>query len=158
MIAIGIGVVALALVAAVVLSRKPAPVVKKDMSQLTQSEDDQEAIPTAGPGVTVELKIVVPQKEFKLLVSGVPDKTTSIEYEVKYSTKDQESEGVFSTARPKEGGPHFPTTFERQITLGTCSKNVCRYHQVTSDISVTLKFEGSYGAQLLQKKFDYAKL
>jgi hypothetical protein len=158
MIGIGIGVIGLAIIGAVILSKKQATAVKKDVSQLTQSEDDQEAIPTAGPGVKVELVPVVSKKEIKLVVSGVPDKTTSIEYEFTYSTKEQESEGVFSTAKPEKGSEYFPKTFERQITLGTCSKNVCRYHNVTSDISVILKFEGGYGAQILQKKFDYAKL
>ena len=155
---LGIGALALGIIVAVVLSQKPSTTPKKDVSQLEQSQDDQDVIPTAGPGVTVKLVSVVPKQEVKLVVSGVPDKTTSLEYEFTYSTKEQDTEGVFSTAKPKEGSTYFLKDFERQITLGTCSRNVCTYHKVTSNIKVTLKFEGAYGAQLLQKEFDISAI
>lgn len=158
MIGLGIGLVGVVLIAVVVLSKKPTPVQKKDVSQLEQSQDDLDVIPTVGPEVKVELVSVVPKQEVKLVVTGVPDNTSSLEYEFTYSTKEQDTEGVFSTAKPKEGSRFFPKTFERQITLGTCSRNVCRYHNVTSNIKVTLKFEGDYGARLLQKEFDLASI
>jgi predicted methyltransferase len=97
-------------------------------------------------------------KEIKLTVAGVPTSTTAIEYELTYSTKDQPSEGVFSTAKPKDGQSAFASTFERTITLGTCSRNVCRYHAITSPIKVTLKFEGGYGAQIAQKDFELSSI
>jgi hypothetical protein len=157
-IAVAVGVVALIVVFGIVVLRKPAPVEVKKTSQLLESQDDTEPIPTVGPEVKVKLVSVQPKKEVKLVVEGVPAKTTTIEYEFTYSTKEQESEGVFSTARPKEGESSFPKTFERQITLGTCSKNVCRYHNITSDVVIRLKFEGEYGSQLFQKEFPSSDL
>ncbi len=158
LIAVIVIIVSVALVVGIALLRKPAPVEVKKTSQLLESQDDTEPIPTVGPEVKVKLVSIQPKKEVKLVVEGVPAKTTSLEYEFTYSTKEQESEGVFSTARPKEGETIFPKTFERQITLGTCSKNVCRYHSITSDIVVRLKFEGEYGSRLFEKEFPSSDL
>ncbi len=134
------------------LTRPAAPPLVKKTIQITQAPEN-EIIPTVGPEVQVSLKPITPKQEIKLTIEGVPEKTTSIEYELTYSTKEQESEGVFSTARPKEPATTFGTLFERQITLGTCSRNVCRYHAITSDMKVTVKFEGDYGSKLFQKEF-----
>jgi hypothetical protein len=151
-----IALVVLALVGYLV-TRPAAPPLAKKAIQITQAPEN-EIIPTVGPEVQVSLKSITPKQEIKLIVEGVPDKTTSIEYELTYSTKKQESEGVFSTAKPKEPATTFGKTFERQITLGTCSRNVCTYHEITSDIKVTLKFEGDYGSKLFQKEFKTADL
>lgn len=158
MIAVAAAVIALAIVVSIVVLRKPAQVEVKKTSQLLESQDDTEPIPTVGPEVKVKLVSIQPKKEVKLVVEGVPAKTTSIEYEFTYSTKEQDSEGVFSTAKLKEGETAFPKAFERQITLGTCSKNVCRYHDITSDVVVRLKFEGEYGSRLFQKEFPSSDL
>lgn len=158
MISIAVAFITLAIVVGMVLLRKPAPVEVKKTSQLLESQDDTEPIPTVGPEVKVQIVSIQPKKEVKLVVEGVPTNTTSLEYEFTYSTKEQESEGVFSTARPKPGESSFPKTFERQITLGTCSKNVCRYHVITSDVVVRLKFEGEYGSRLFQKEFPSSDL
>ena len=111
------------------------------------------ALPTVSPDVKVELISVQPKKEIQLKVSGVPSGTTTIEYELTYSTAEQASEGVFSSARPSPGESSFSPNFERKITLGTCSRNVCRYHEITSDIVVRLRFEGGYGAQIYEGEF-----
>lgn len=158
MIGVGIGLVALILVVGMLLLRKPPTTEIKKTSQLLDSQDENEVIPTVGPEVKVKLVSVQPKKEVKLVVEGVPDTTAIIEYEFTYSTKEQESEGVFSTAKPKEGETSFPKLFERQITLGTCSKNVCRYHDITSDVVVRLKFEGAYGSRLFEKSFPSSDL
>ncbi len=158
MIAAGIGLVALVMVVGMLMMRKPATTEVKRTSQLLDSQDENEVIPTVGPEVKVKLVSIQPKKEVKLVVEGVPDKTSIIEYEFTYSTKEQESEGVFSTAKPKDGATSFPKLFERQITLGTCSKNVCRYHNITSDVVVRLKFEGEYGSRLFEKSFSSSDL
>lgn len=148
-----IGAVALLVMGAIVMSRNQVAPVKNTAVVITQSPD-RDVIPTAGPNVKVNLVSVDALKEIKLTVAGVPTGTASIEYELTYSTKDQPSEGVFSTAKPKDGQTAFGSAFERAITLGTCSRNVCRYHAITSPIKVTLKFEGAYGAQIAQKDFE----
>ncbi|MFO0703334.1 MAG: hypothetical protein U0525_01255 [Patescibacteria group bacterium] len=126
--------------------------------EFIESQDDQEAIPTVTNDVKVSLESIVPKKEIMLKVAGVPQGTKSIEYELTYSTKDQESQGVFSTAKPEKGSTDFGGVFERKITLGTCSKNVCKYHDITSDIKVSLKFEGSFGARMYQGSFKTSSL
>ncbi|MEI7652690.1 MAG: hypothetical protein WCJ70_00220 [bacterium] len=152
-----IGAVVLLGIVALVMSRNQVAPAKNPVIAITQSPD-RDVIPTAGPGVKVNLVSVDALKEIKLTVAGVPTGTSSIEYELTYSTKDQPSEGVFSTAKPKDGQTAFGSTFERAITLGTCSRNVCRYHAITSPIKVTLKFEGGYGAQIAQKDFELSSI
>ncbi len=152
-IAVSTVVVGLIILALLLVSRKPAQAPVTKTSSLIESQYDTKPIPTVGPDVKVSLGSVTRGQEVKLVVDGVPADTTSIEYEFTYSTKEQESEGIFSTARPTKGDTVFPATFERQITLGTCSRNVCRYHVITSDITVRLKFEGKYGSALFEKKF-----
>lgn len=159
-IGIGVGLVVLTILVVLgfVFLRKPAPVAQKSVSELEQSQDDLDAIPTTGPEVKVSIVSVQPKKEIKLVVEGVPSGTSALEYELTYSTAEQDAEGVFSTAKPDKGSTTFGTKFERQITLGTCSRNVCRYHVITSPVKVILKFEGSYGARILQKEFDQTVL
>lgn len=152
-----VGALVLFGIVAFLMSRNQATPVKKPLIAITQSPD-RDVIPTVGPEVKVNLVSVDALKEIKLTVAGVPTSTTAIEYELTYSTKDQPSEGVFSTAKPKDGQSAFASTFERTITLGTCSRNVCRYHAITSPIKVTLKFEGGYGAQIAQKDFELSSI
>jgi len=156
LIAIGLIVGAIVLVGVIINLTRPKTSVSvtKKTSKLAESQIDSEAIPTVGPEVQVKIVSIDPKKVVKLVVDGVPSNTTSLEYEFIYSTSEQDSEGVFSTAKPKEGLKSFPKSFEREITLGTCSRNVCRYHIITSKITVRLKFEGDYGSKLFQKDFD----
>lgn len=139
-------------------SRRQTPPAQEKTSSLVESQKDLKPIPTVGPSVKVTLESVQKGKEAKLVVDGVPGGTDSIEYELTYSTREQESEGIFSTARPAKGESAFPTKFERQVTFGTCSRNVCRYHVITSDITIRLKFEGTYGAALFERSFPNENL
>lgn len=157
-VAVLIAVAACVLVFVILALRKPAPAKVTKTSTLLESQEDTEPIPTVGADVKVRLQSVQAKQEVKLIVDGVPEKTKSIEYEFTYSTSEQDSEGIFSTAKLKPGETAFPRVFERQITLGTCSRNVCRYHKITSDIMVRLKFEGEYGSKLFEKNFDSSNL
>ena len=151
-------VVVVGLLIAYFVFNKPKATNKVDDTEFTEAADDLEAIPTVTKDVVVSLEPIQPKKEIKLIVKGVPQGTKSIEYELTYSTKDQDSQGVFSTAGPEKNALTFGADFERDITLGTCSKNVCKYHVITSPIKVSLKFEGSYGARIFQKDYDSASL
>ena len=157
-VGLAISSIAVLMLIAVVLMTKPAPTKVTKTSSLLESQEDTKPIPTVGADVQVRLVSVQAKKEVKLVVDGVPASTTTIEYEFTYSTSEQDSEGIFSTAKLKAGETSFPKVFERQITLGTCSRNVCRYHNITSDIMVRLKFEGGYGSRLFEKNFDSSKL
>ncbi|MEI6326629.1 MAG: hypothetical protein WCO78_00740 [Candidatus Roizmanbacteria bacterium] len=151
-----IGLVVVSLVVYLV-TRPAAPPVTKKTIQITQAPEN-EIIPTVGPEVKVDLKSVTSKQIISLVVDGVPANTTAIEYELTYSTKEKDADGAFSTAKPKAPETTFGKTFERQITLGTCSRNVCRYNVVTSDIKVSVKFEGAYGSQLFQKDYKMDNL
>lgn len=155
-IALGLIILSILLVGVIITLTRPKASVSttSKTSKLAESQIDSEVIPTVGPEVKVKIVSIDPKKVVKLVVDGVPSNTTSLEYEFIYSTSEQDSEGVFSTAKPKEGLKSFPKTFEREITLGTCSRNVCRYHVITSKITIRLKFEGDYGSRLYQKDFD----
>lgn len=139
-------------------SKSELEVTKVKDQEFSEASDDLMAIPTVTSDVKVSLESVNPKKVIKFVVEGVPPGTKSIEYELTYSTKDQDSQGVFSTAKPDKGDSTFGSDFEREITLGTCSKNVCKYHDITSDIAVSLKFEGSYGARIFNKSYKTASL
>lgn len=158
LIALPLLVVVVGLAIAFFVFNKPKVTTQSDNSEFAEAVDDLEAIPTVTADVKVSLESIQPKKEIKLVVGGVPTGTKSIEYELTYSTKDQDSQGVFSTASPDKGALTFGKDFERDITLGTCSKNVCKYHVITSPIKVSLKFEGSYGARIFQKEYDSASL
>ncbi len=146
-------------IAWVIFSSKSSQEVAKVQDQeFSEASDDLKAIPTVTSDVKVSLESINPKKEIKLIVEGVPNGTKSIEYELTYSTKDQDSQGVFSTAKPDRGASSFGGNFERDITLGTCSKNVCKYHDITSGIAVSLKFEGSYGARIFNKSYETTSL
>ncbi len=137
---------------------KQKPLPKAEDKKFTEAEDDLEIIPTVTKDVKVMLESVTKKKEIRLTVDGVPSGTKSIEYELTYSTQDQDAQGVYSTASPDKGMSTFGSDFERKITLGTCSKNVCKYHIITSPIKVSLKFEGSYGTRIFQKDYESANL
>lgn len=156
---IGVGIAVLLVLAFVLLrggqpSKTTQPIQKTSML----SDEDLDIIPTVGPEVKVSLESVQKGKEIKIVIDGVPTSTAAIEYELTYPTDEKEAEGLFGTASPEEGGTEFGKTFERQITVGTCSKAVCRYHKVTGPFQVTIKFEGTYGAQLFQSEFPSANL
>lgn len=83
-----------------------------------------------------------------ITVSGIPDGTDSIEYELSYNTKDGSIEGVFGTIEVKG------SKAEEEVTFGTCSSGVCRYHDIDGPVSGTFIFEGDYGKKMLESEFD----
>src|SRR3989344_8104361 len=89
-------------------------------------------------------------KEINLTVDKVQD-ATSMEYEIEYYDTDRTFiEGAFgSIDLSKESQP-----LTKQILLGTCSKNVCRYHDGVSGGSLTLRFDGGSEAYVLKTDFN----
>ncbi len=83
-----------------------------------------------------------------ITIANVPEGTESIEYQLIYSTQSGSSEGVIGQM-VVEG-----TTAEKEITFGTCSSGVCRYHDIVGKVSGTFVFTGSYGERMLEQEFD----
>ena len=106
------------------------------------------AIPTVDASTTVTLSLLQGKREIVLKSAGIPNGTASVDYELSYDTKGQGKQGVIGTITTIAGG-----TFEKQMTLGTCSSGRCVYHEVVGAIQVTLKFAGDYGEKLLTKEF-----
>lgn len=109
----------------------------------------EEAIPTVDASVKVELTPLSGNKEVVLHIDGILQGTTSIEYTLSYLTKEQASQGVIGTIKPTAD----ERSYEKKITLGTCSSGTCVYHNVQGAITVALKFTGAYGEKIFEKDF-----
>jgi len=114
-----------------------------------QKKEEVDAIPTVDSSTVVTLKSLQGNKEILLEGKGVPSGTSSIDYELSYDTQGQGKQGVIGTISDITGN-----TFEKQMTLGTCSSGRCVYHEVIGSIQVTLKFTGDYGERILVKEFS----
>ena len=143
-IGIGVFVVIVAAILAYVISR-PA---KQTAAPTQQQQSASDVIPTVGASTTVDLKPVQSNKEVVLTVNGIPQNTSSVDYELSYQTKAEGTQGVIGTITTFAND-----TFDKQITLGTCSSGKCVYHEVVGAIHVTIKFTGDYGEKVLEKDF-----
>ncbi len=67
----------------------------------------------------------------------------SVEYEVSYDAQVTEEGQTNNVPRGAVGSPiqikSGDTSIKREITLGTCSANVCKYDKVTSSIKFVIK-------------------
>ncbi len=86
-----------------------------------------------------------------LSVKPLASKYQSIAYELTYESQGL-IKGVNSGSRPIEVGGK--DSFEKEIFLGTCSRNVCRSDQGVSKVSVALEFTDTSG-QKSQFTKDY---
>lgn len=107
-------------------------------------EEPVKEIPPVDASVTATLK---GKTEGVITISGIPEGTDMIEYELIYDT-DKGPEGAIGTMKVKG------STAEEKVTFGTCSSGVCRYHIITGTIQATFKFSGDYGEQLLKTEFE----
>lgn len=124
---------------------------KTQQDQTSRGPVTEAVIPTVDASVKVEVKAETDPKKFDMSIKGIPDKTTSIEYEITYETQDDGIQGFNSPVDLKSG----QTTYEKKgFLLGTCSTGgKCTYHKVTSPLKVNIKFVGSYGEKLFAGEF-----
>lgn len=106
-------------------------------------------IPTVDSSVKVDLRDAGGGKEVILSADNIPDKTQTVDYELSYNTAQQGLQGVIGTITLAEGD----STFNKKITLGTCSSGNCVYHQVVGKIKLSLKFNGDYGEKVFEKEY-----
>lgn len=107
-------------------------------------------LPAADPNIKVDLVPLDFGKTVLLTISDYPSDVYSIEYELIYTTSGKQ-EGVFGEIKIQEGEKKV----SREITLGTCSSGVCRYHTIPSGKgTLTLKFNAKGGASRFQKEFN----
>ena len=105
-------------------------------------------IPTVDASVKVSLKDAGNGKEVELKIDNVPSGTESIDYELSYNTAQQGLQGVIGTITDSGG------SYEKKLTLGTCSSGTCVYHQVVGKIKLSLKFNGDFGEKVFEKEYE----
>jgi hypothetical protein len=106
------------------------------------------SLPLVDTSVKVDLIPLNSNKEINLKITNISKGTKEIEYIISYETKNGGLQGVNSTAKINEA------TFEKKITLGTCSSGTCVYHQVKGKIKVELSFKGEYGEKYFTQDYD----
>ena len=140
------------IVTGVILIKSRQTVTETTATKEVASRGEEESVvPTVDSSVQVELQPLNLKREVELRVSGIPPLTKLIDYELSYDTEGQGLQGVIGQVRlnPTED------KISKRIMLGTSSSGVNVYHKVVGDISVTLKFTGSYGEKLFEKNFKF---
>lgn len=117
----------------------------------TSSATPTPVLPPADPSIVVTLEPLDPGKTVLLTISKLPKEIHSLEYELTYKTKENKTEGVFGMIKLESG----ESEVERELTLGTCSSGVCRYHSLSENKGIlTIKFISTKGASRFQKEFN----
>lgn len=89
-------------------------------------------------------------KELALKISGLKDVTT-VEYELAYLSNDLSRGVIGSIVLNGE------TEITRNLLLGTCSRNVCRYDEGVTSGSLTLRLRGDGGNRKFASDFFLQK-
>lgn len=100
--------------------------------------------------VEVSLTPRYDKKAVILKISQIPLETGSIDYELSYETGEGLPRGVLGTIHLKEK----EESVEREILLGTCSRNVCVYDTGVEKVNLVLKFNSSEGSSQFQKEYE----
>lgn len=136
---IGLSVLLLAtgaIVYNVVFVQKPPAVVEETI--------DSVSLPEVDTAVVVDLVKAVKPNAVTLKVSGLASKYATIGYEFSYESKGL-IKGVNSGSRPVDVAEK--DLFDREVYLGTCSKNVCTPDSGVTKVTVVLQFTDTAGKQ-----------
>ena len=109
-------------------------------------EEPTEIIPTVDSSVKVDIE---GSKDAVIKISGIQTGTDSIEYQLTYATASGGNEGVLGVITKITN-----SKAEKDITFGTCSSGVCRYHEIDGPVTGVFKFSGTYGDRLLETTFE----
>lgn len=116
----------------------------------------EEKTPVAEEIVAVDESIVVSLVKSRtkdnavvLSVSGINGKVRMVAYELTYESQGL-VKGVNSGSKPIDVAGK--DNFEREVYLGTCSRNVCKPDAGVKSVSVVLEFTGDSG-----KKSQFSK-
>ena len=116
----------------------------------TNVEEEQVELPPVDSSVKVDLVARDDKKAVNLKISSIPKGTESIEYELSYDTSAGLPKGALGTIRLKDN----ESSVEREILLGTCSRNVCKYDEGVTKISLVLRFNHPKGSSQFQKEYE----
>lgn len=141
-----IGAVVLLGLAGFFILRKPSSETQSPVKQ----EEQEEVVEQVDESVDVTVTWSKTKDNTVVMVAkGLGGKYTSVGYELQYDSGGV-GKGVTSGSKPIDVTGQ--DTFEREIYLGTCSKNVCKPDPGVTKVSVVLEFTGVNG-----KKSQFSK-
>jgi hypothetical protein len=124
----------------------PAP------TAVVEDIEDTISLPEADAAIQATLGKAAKANTVVLKVTGLEGKYVSIGYEFSYESKGL-IKGVNSGSKPIDVTGQ--STFDREVYLGTCSKNDCTPDVGVTKLSVVLQFTDKEGKQTqLSKEFD----
>lgn len=128
----------LAIISGIIIYKIIQPSKKADITANREPEPTTGVIPTLDPSVKVDLtRSKKDRNSILLAVAGLKNKMSLLEYEVSYDSEGL-IKGVNSGSKPIE--LKNQDTFDREIYLGTCSRNVCKPDVGVTKVSISLKF------------------
>ncbi len=125
----------------------------KLMAPVAKEETPIDPVEPIDPAIQVDVrKSRAKDNTVVVSVSGLGSKVKSVAYELTYDSQGL-IKGVNSGSKPIDTSGK--DTFEREIYLGTCSRNVCKPDQGVKKVSVVLEFTNSSGKKSqFSKDFD----
>jgi len=116
----------------------------------TPKENIIETIPN--DSLNIKLEPRYDKKAVTIITEGLLEKGfKEFEYEISYDTEDGLTQGSFS----REPITITNNPFEREILLGTCSKNVCKYDKGVKNIKLTFRLKDNGGkTKIWEKEFN----
>lgn len=151
MMMVYIGLAVLLVVTGVVVYKAVAPSGTPKTTETTQEEVDV-TIPQVDSSVSVTLGKAAKANTVVLTVKGLASKYQTVGYEFSYESKGL-IKGVNSGSKPLDVSGK--DTFDREVYLGTCSRNDCTPDTGVSKVSVTLEFTDAKGSKSqFAKDFD----
>lgn len=99
-------------------------------------------LPAADSSIDVNLTKSSAANSVVVTIKGMNGKVAKVSYELQYETKGVQ-QGVTGASVDVTG----KDAFERDIYLGTCSKNVCTPHLGVSKVTLNLVFTDTSGKQ-----------
>jgi hypothetical protein len=144
-------IIAIVVVLLIVVGVVVAKVAFSPKKQAVVTEEEQvETVPEVDSSVVVEaMKSKTKDNTVILRVKGMDGKMAKVAYELTYESEGL-IKGVNSGSKPIEVDGE--DGFEREVYLGTCSKNVCKPDPGVTKVSVVLEFTDTAG-----KKSQFSK-
>lgn len=147
---IAISLVVLLLITGVVVYK--AVFSAKTAPPVVEEEEIVDTLPPADPSILVTLVKSAKANTVVLSASGLKGNINSVGYELSYDSQGL-IKGVQSGSKPIE--TVGKDTFEREVYLGTCSKNDCKPDVGVTKVSVVLEFTDKDGKKSqFSKDFD----
>jgi hypothetical protein len=134
-----VGLAALLLISGIVVYKT----VSAPKAPAVIEEEEVEVLPEVDASIVVSVtKSRAKANTIVLAVSGLGAKYQSVAYEITYESQGL-IKGLNSGSKPVEVAGE--DGFEREIYLGTCSRNVCKPDAGVTAVSVVLEFTDTAG-------------